>query len=573
MSSEIFCCEIDEILSMLVDENKGELMDTLLSILDSEGRLDNYLAGYFEKIIEMLLRTHTGQTIEHLNQGGIDLFLRFVKHVNNYSVMQIIQRLMLPHIPFSVSQNDQEKIDCDDVAPQCNWSFLSETCEILCTKLVEDIDSENSAAHISDLLITVLQLSPPETLFISNLCSSKCLDKLFPVALRPESDSSSNDVSIAALTVLESLTARLCESLSSAECSGVFDGHIDEHMSQKDLTKRSLENLYGALKVYLPQIAVELTKYGSATSYSSCVFRAQDNRSYNKLGLKALQLVKFVESIIRLSNSDLDDIICSSVLLKHCVGLLFVFEVNSLLHISIQRMISMIVEGGNARRNIQRHLIAECNLISQIIAFFDNLNIDASRKGHFPVTGHIVLIVNTISNVMDRTTPDASFESSNSAYLNEGNDSQSFDPDAINDKNTMVNTIRTSLTESDQLSHWLAFLGSAYRKYMVPGPFPMSLKDSNQFDAHFSATNLVFEDRDLAQSNDLSDDEDDDDDDDADSRINNLDEGFQDNSGSLVFQADFANFDDFAPSNTVASTEEESKPVTVEDDPFGDSSV
>lgn len=352
MSSEIFCCEIDEILSMLVDENKGELMDKLLSILDSQGRLDNYLAGYFEKIIEMLLRTHTGQTIEHLNQGGNELFLKFVKHVNNYSVMQIIQRLMLPHIPFSVCQTDQEKIDCDEFIPQCTWSFSNETCEILCTRLVEDNDSENSASHISDLLITVLQLSPPETSFISNLCSPKCLDRLFPVALCFESGPCSTDVSIAALSVLESLTARLCESLHSMDPSGVFEGHLDEQGSPKDGTKQSFDNLRNALIVFLPQIAVELPKYGSMNSAQSSTFRAQDNRTYNKLGLKALQLVKFVESIIRLSDPDLDNIICSSVILKHCVGLLFVFEVNSLLHLSIQRMICMIIEGGHMRRYV-----------------------------------------------------------------------------------------------------------------------------------------------------------------------------------------------------------------------------
>ena len=60
MSCEVFCCEIDEILTMLVEENNGELVDKLLSILDGENCLDNYLAGYFEKIVEMLLRTNTG---------------------------------------------------------------------------------------------------------------------------------------------------------------------------------------------------------------------------------------------------------------------------------------------------------------------------------------------------------------------------------------------------------------------------------------------------------------------------------------------------------------------------------
>ena len=473
MSCEIFCCEIDEILTMLVDENNGELLDKLLSILDGENCLDNYLAGYFEKIVEMLLRTNTGQTIDHLNKGGIDLFKKFVKHVNNYSVMQIIQRLMLPH--FSMNQNDQDKIDSEETfVPQCNWSFSDVTCEILCSTLVENSDDENRASHISDLLITVLQLSPPESVFIANLCSSVCLEKLFPVALGVNSPCHNNlesNTTISALSVLESLTARLCESLNAHDFSGNLEVQSEEQGN--DSTKQNLENLREALKTYIPHIATELSK--QIQEDPKPTFIAQDKCSYSKLGLKALQLVKFVESIVRLSDFILDEIICSGEILQLCVRMMFEFELNSLLHLSVQRIICMILEGGVQRKLVQKHLIDECRIVEKVSSFFkEKLSIDNKKRPHIPVTGHVVSIVQTILNCIERSTPDASFDSSNSTYVNESNDPTTIDGnESLTDRNLDAqNSLRGLLT--DKMEIWNELLENSYREYVTPSVMPMS---------------------------------------------------------------------------------------------------
>ena len=494
MSCEIFCCEIDEILNMLVDENDGELLDKLLSILDGENCLDNYLAGYFEKIVEMLLRTNTVQSIEHLNKGGIDLFKKFVRHVNNYSVMQIIQRLMLPH--FSINQNEQDKIDSEETfIPQCNWSFSSVTCEILCSTLVENGGDENRASHISDLLITVLQLSPPESLFIANLCSSVCLEKLFSVALVANSSGVGNvssDVTISALAVLESLTARLCESLNLQDCSANLDLQIEEQ--SKDATKQNVDNLREVLKTYVPYIAEELSK--QAKENPRPTFVSQDQSSYSKLGLKTLQLVKFVESIVRLSDPNLDEIICLGDTLELCVKMMFEFELNSLLHLSVQRIICMIIEGDAQRKLIQKHLIDKCKIIEEISAFFEKQmqfenSSTNSRRPHIPVTGHIVLIVQTILNCMDRSTPDVSFDSCSSTFVNEGNDhTSSMDenetPAGRSNSADVAGSFRGLL--ANKMGMWNELLENSYREYVAPSLVPM--KDETDFDAAFSTSVL-----------------------------------------------------------------------------------
>ena len=101
MSCELFCCEIPEMLHYLKNDSEDKIIKRLFSILDSKDPLDNYLAGYFEKVLEMLFRKLTAPVMRLLNTEGTALLTKFLGHIDNYSVMQLVQRLLLPHIPFS----------------------------------------------------------------------------------------------------------------------------------------------------------------------------------------------------------------------------------------------------------------------------------------------------------------------------------------------------------------------------------------------------------------------------------------------------------------------------------------
>ena len=50
--------------------------------------------------------------MKFLNDAGTTLLVDFLNHMDNYSVMQIVQRLMLPHIPFN-SQQEKETLPCE----------------------------------------------------------------------------------------------------------------------------------------------------------------------------------------------------------------------------------------------------------------------------------------------------------------------------------------------------------------------------------------------------------------------------------------------------------------------------
>jgi hypothetical protein len=236
MSCEVICCEIPEILHILVETRDDYYLQKLFSFLEQNPtetldnnsntdsmnnnlskpvELDCYLAGYFEKILEMLFRKMTSQMMIFFNKCGLPLFLQFLQHISSYSIMQIIQRLLLPHLPFAPIENNPD-INMDEnqnhllqtndsfltppMIEHCHWSFDSEICALLVDKMlaVNPVLSTNNhtsslavfqdahdayALHISDMLITVLQLSPPETTLIQLLSYPQQVQRLWYYAL------------------------------------------------------------------------------------------------------------------------------------------------------------------------------------------------------------------------------------------------------------------------------------------------------------------------------------------------------------------------------------------------------
>ena len=274
------------------------------SFLDVDGVLDSYLAGYFEKVLEMLLRYNTGPIVKFINDGGIPMFSQFLKHVDNYSIMQLVQRIMLPHIPFSISADTERLCPVSETITQCNWAFFEEICELLCIQMVESTNTD-IPSHISDLFITVLQLSPPEAPILSHICAKSCLDRILVAAFFDDADTPSlyeeptprACVSLAALSVVESILSRLCET------AALFaEGAADEiDMEAIKRVKDSTENLCVGVQDYFETIAKQLEKYVIVKPCGDMV--VQSKKSVSRLGHRGLQLVKLVESLVRLGHT------------------------------------------------------------------------------------------------------------------------------------------------------------------------------------------------------------------------------------------------------------------------------
>ena len=92
MACEVICCDIGEIIDTLVESSDGAIIEQLFSLLQLEAPLDSRLAGYFEKVVGLLLQRKTLQMITFINKKGTDLFALFTKHIDSFSILELIKR-------------------------------------------------------------------------------------------------------------------------------------------------------------------------------------------------------------------------------------------------------------------------------------------------------------------------------------------------------------------------------------------------------------------------------------------------------------------------------------------------
>jgi hypothetical protein len=87
------------------DVKQISILDLLFSLLYQTpiGQLDDYRAGYFDKILSVLFRKRPEELTTYINSGGIygreTLIKCMLNHLYSHSIMQIAQRLLLPQRP------------------------------------------------------------------------------------------------------------------------------------------------------------------------------------------------------------------------------------------------------------------------------------------------------------------------------------------------------------------------------------------------------------------------------------------------------------------------------------------
>lgn len=246
------------------DARGKPMLDLLFSILyDSKtGEIDDYRAGYFEKILSILLTYRPKDVAQYLNDGGgkgnLTLMSAMFKHLYSHSLMQIVQRLLLPRPPIPPSKNEGEgeseggePNECEDLfndtmedglnSFRCNWSESELALQMLLDCLIDDESSKtktttsieqqiedggddgddddeeeerklNFYQNTSEVLITIIQNSPLTSLTMRTLTTDPVLEKLILAAtyVKEGSKFSRHDSRLTcAMNVLESLILQL----------------------------------------------------------------------------------------------------------------------------------------------------------------------------------------------------------------------------------------------------------------------------------------------------------------------------------------------------------------------------
>eukprot|EP00531_Pseudo-nitzschia_arenysensis_P000473 CAMPEP_0116117554 /NCGR_PEP_ID=MMETSP0329-20121206/1633_1 /TAXON_ID=697910 /ORGANISM="Pseudo-nitzschia arenysensis, Strain B593" /LENGTH=1038 /DNA_ID=CAMNT_0003611123 /DNA_START=233 /DNA_END=3349 /DNA_ORIENTATION=- len=457
MACEVICCEIKGIIDLLVDgtvpllstDNDGEeengktkeisslqisedargkpILDLFFSMLyKSEiGEIDDYRAGYFEKVLSILFRYRPKDVAQYLNEGGgkgnVALMSAMFKHLYSHSLMQIVQRLLLPQPPQPQrpevdGEEKDETNECEDLfndtmegaemdpldSFRCNWCESEEALEMVLESLVGesgkptaniqmDGDDEDERMldlyqNASEVLITIIQNSPLTSLTMRTLTTDPNLGRLIEVATQVEegSEFSRHDSRLTcAMNVLESLILQLggygsVGTMIYEEGQGPFENVIGEPISEEQKTTGGTDKpqiIFATpetLIYHLPGMLSclsNLLAYPGADDWKSPM-QFSKTKEQPILGSSRLRIVRLLESLVLLGNNKIDSVLCDSSCLEVCLDLFWKFQWCSMLHQSVANLLVHAFEGQNSRSELQSYFIERCNLIGRLMYSF-----------------------------------------------------------------------------------------------------------------------------------------------------------------------------------------------------------
>mmetsp|Transcript_4483 Transcript_4483/g.12879 ORF Transcript_4483/g.12879 Transcript_4483/m.12879 type:complete len:1048 (-) Transcript_4483:786-3929(-) len=396
------------------------ILDLLFSMLfDAKpGEIDDYRAGYFDKILSVLFRKRPQAMSQYLNTGGgrgsEALMKAMFKHLYSHSIMQIVQRLLLPQPPMmqmpeteeSEENKEGDELYADTMEPQmemdsfrtfrCDWSDSPVAlkslldCLVYSTKrpdpsmsTVDEDQRLSLCQNASEVLITIIQNSPLTAPILHTMTTDPILNDLMVAgsSLQDESDDFSPHDSTVTCTmnVLESLILQLGGYGSVGTVILPEEDEQGQPIEGADAAQRELSQTQrldlattDTLRLHLPQMLESLSQlllHPCAEKWVSPMQYAKD-RPQHLLGSSRLRIVRLLESLVLLGDPGVDSVLCQSRCLEICLDLFWKFQWCSMLHQSVANLLVHVFEGANARSELQEYFIVRCNLLGRLMDSF-----------------------------------------------------------------------------------------------------------------------------------------------------------------------------------------------------------
>ena len=100
-------------------------------------------------------------------------------------------------------------------------------------------------------------------------------------------------------------------------------------------------------------IVINTIRQSSTTYYETDINNAlllQSKSMFPRLGSRDIQLVQLVECLVRLNYENVDKELCECGILSTIVDMMFYYHHNSILHLSVQKLLVSIIQSGDYKR-------------------------------------------------------------------------------------------------------------------------------------------------------------------------------------------------------------------------------
>jgi hypothetical protein len=419
MSCEVICCDISSITEALVKSSEGKIVETLFAFLYQAEPLDPRLAGYFEKIVTMLMVRKPQEMTALLNKNSEQLLAGFTRHTASFSIAELLKRLLQPYqadymddcmdfpgmsMGFPPSNSWYGGDDDDGLSGSgsptaakektLSWQSEPTVVDLLLATLADAKADSDAHKHSSEVLVDIIHCgtraqqtdpaSPASTsapvsfALLEHMETKEVADKLVALAVpAADADAASTSSMTGAISVLSALLSR---ATNAQYCA------TDE-----------MPPAVACVVERLPQVCAIL----KADADDAGTIRNQRHQEVPRLGLRRLKMVGLVVLLMQSKYQKVDIALLEQHAIETCLDLFFKFESVNMLHADVESMVIGILESGS--HELLVGLVKEARLLPRIIeAHEKNDEATAVAKGFsLGFVGHLHRICNMLMTMLE----------------------------------------------------------------------------------------------------------------------------------------------------------------------------
>ncbi|GJP34040.1 hypothetical protein CLOM_g18513 [Closterium sp. NIES-68] len=350
ISCEVFTCDIDQILTTVVEED--EIMDLLFSFTNPDGPHSNLLAGYFSKVAVSLLIRKTPEVMAYL-QKHPEVLDNLIRLIGITSVMEVVMKL--------VGADDQIMMYHSD---KLEW--LAETS--LLDTLLSQLSAQSSSdvhANAAECLSAIARTAP--SALASQLSTPKYIGKFFEHVLEAPRSMTSviNSLSVC-ITLLDPKRAAPPGAMRNQ-----LQYQLQNQQYQQQQQVVTVETVEGMVQRLGELIAI------LDLSNDDKVLPTTYGELRPPLGIHRLKIVEFIGVLLGTNSERVREELVRLGGVRTCLDLFFRFHFNNFLHHHVERMVMAILESGSSL--LLEHLFVECDMLNRVMTAYDDPHAPDSR--------------------------------------------------------------------------------------------------------------------------------------------------------------------------------------------------
>ncbi|XP_010520374.1 PREDICTED: serine/threonine-protein phosphatase 6 regulatory subunit 3 isoform X2 [Tarenaya hassleriana] len=414
ISSEVFACEIDVILSTLVEDE--ELMNLLFSFLEPKRSHSVMLAGYFSKVVICLILRKTVPLMNYA-KAHQNVFQQLVDLIGITAIMEVLTRL--------VGADDHVYPNHLDVM---HWLADSNLLEMIVDKL-NPLNTPEVNGNAAETLCMITQNAPSP--LATKLSSPSFVARILGHALE---DARSKSCLVHSLSVCISLLDPRRYAVSSPFMY-TFRGH---HLFESPISVNP-----ETVAAMLPKLGELLALLN--VSSDEKILPTTYGQLRPPLGSHRLKIVEFVTVLLKTAIEATEKELVTAGAIRRVLDLFFEYPYNNALHHHVESIIALCLDSKNDA--IVDHLLQECDLIGKILQIEKQPILSGDNQPTLPTAGKPELRVGNIGHITRIANKLAQLSRSNSqikTFLQENNEWIEWETNVLQDRNAVENVYRWS---------------------------------------------------------------------------------------------------------------------------------